>query len=347
MIKRFTTLFLQDLIVAYRNGFIWVTLLLLVIMSLLVLLLPEKVESQTAELFYDGSVDQVMTSYLRRQGADESAIYTDRAALDDSLRENKGRIGIVFSGSLDHPAFTIITSGQVAEENLNLLAASLESMIADLRGTPGPENYRVEMLRPSSPPIPFNLVGIPVFIVFEVVLLGFFIVAVLVFQEKQEGVLRAYRVSPAGPLAYILSKNLLFIVLAIPYGGLLVLIGYGFRVNFLNLFILIVLSSALMTSFGLFVAVFFNNVSEWFFVGVFVLLLNMLPLISYGLSVYAPVWLTWIPSYPVVFGVREILFPTGKTGFMLPTAGLLLAQTAVALAAAYWAVSTRLMPKVY
>jgi hypothetical protein len=175
------------------------------------------------------------------------------------------------------------------------------------------------------------------------VLLGFFIVAVLVFQEKQEGAIRAYRVSPAGPLAYILSKNLLLVVLALPYGGLLVLAGRGLEVNYLNLFILIILSSSLMTFAGLFVAVFFNNISEWFFIGVFILILNMLPLIAYAMPAFAPAWLTWIPSYPVVFGVREILFPTGKSGFMLPMAGLLAAQTAVALAAAYWAVSTRLM----
>jgi hypothetical protein len=343
MIKRFTTLFLQDLVIAYRNGFIWVTLLLLLIMSALVLLLPEQMELQTAELFHDSSADQLMAGYLRRHGVSQEAIYSDRAALEDSLRESRRGVGIVFSGSLENPTFTIISHGQVAEENLNLLAASLELMVADLRGLPGPQNYRIEMLRPLSPPIPFNLAGIPVFIVFEVVLLGFFIVAVLVFQEKQERTLRTYRVSPGGPLAYILSKNLLFIVLAIPYGGLIVLIGHGFSVNYLNLFILIILSSLLMTSVGLFVAVFFNNISEWFFVGVFIMILNLLPVIAYGLSVYAPVWLTWIPSYPVVFGVREILFPTGKTGFMLPTVGLLLVQTAVALTAAYWAVSTRLM----
>jgi fluoroquinolone transport system permease protein len=36
---------------------------------------------------------------------------------------------------------------------------------------------------------------VPVVIVFEVVLLGFLIAAVMMFQEKQEGTLRAYRVT--------------------------------------------------------------------------------------------------------------------------------------------------------
>jgi hypothetical protein len=43
-------------------------------------------------------------------------------------------------------------------------------------------------------------------------------------------------------------------------------------------------------------------------VGVAVLMINSLPMISYGLPSFAPAWLTWVPSYPTVFAVRDVLF---------------------------------------
>jgi hypothetical protein len=52
---------------------------------------------------------------------------------------------------------------------------------------------------------------------------------------------------------------------------------------------------------------------------------------------------TWIPSFAVIFSVREILFPTGKTGFMAPTVIMLLLESLVALGLCYWLVNRKLM----
>ena len=43
------------------------------------------------------------------------------------------------------------------------------------------------------------------------------LVAVMIFQEKQEDSIRAYRISPGTVAGYILSKTLVFIVLSIVY----------------------------------------------------------------------------------------------------------------------------------
>jgi len=67
------------------------------------------------------------------------------------------------------------------------------------------------------------------------------------------------------------------------------------------------------TFLGLAVAVFFNNISEWLFIGIALLMINMAPVISYGWPSFAPSWLTLLPSYPIIFGLREILFPTGRS----------------------------------
>ncbi|MCA9972071.1 MAG: ABC transporter permease, partial [Anaerolineales bacterium] len=208
---------------------------------------------------------------------------------------------------------------------------------------PLPENLAFNLLRERSEPVPARLAGIPIFLVFEVVALGFFLVAAMIFQEKQEGVIRALRVSPTGTLGYVLSKTAVFLILSLAYALLLLLLSMGLDVDYPRLLLLVALSSTMMTMAGIAVAVFFNNISEWFFAGTFVLLIFILPSVSYAIPSFAPAVLSWIPSYPVVFGIRELLFPTGKAGFLLNTTGLLVVYNLAALALAYWAVQKKLM----
>jgi ABC-2 type transport system permease protein/fluoroquinolone transport system permease protein len=339
--KRFVSLFTQDLLISYRSGIVLIVGLLLLVMSALILFLPREIKVHN-ELILDASPGTPLAAYLRSMGVDEGVVYTDEAAFRADLERQPNKVGVVFSGGLDVPAFEIITNSAIPEANLGLLEASLDRAMLELRGTVQ-DSIPVEYLRPVSAPPAFNVRFVPVAIVFEVVLLGFMIVAVMMFQEKQEGTLRAYRVSPAGAWEYIFSKNALFVVLSFAYGLPLLFLAFGLGFNLPLMLVLIALSSLFMTTLSLAIAVFFNNLSEWFFAGVAILVLNSLPMISYGLPAFAPTWLTWIPSYPSVFAIRAVLFNGATFGDTLPTILYLTALTALALAAAYVAIRYKLL----
>jgi fluoroquinolone transport system permease protein len=99
----------------------------------------------------------------------------------------------------------------------------------------------------------------------------------------------------------------------------------------------------LMTMFSLAVAVFFRNLSEWFFVGVAILLVNSLPMFSYAMPSFAPAWVTLIPSYPAVFASRDVLFYGSGLLAISPTVLYLVVLNLLALAAAYAAVRFKLL----
>ena len=103
----------------------------------------------------------------------------------------------------------------------------------------------------------------------------------------------------------------------------------GLAVNWPLLLATIVLGASLYTLMGISVGVFFNNMSEWLILGMTVLILNILPIISYSMPSFAPAVLTWIPSYTIVFGLAEMLFPTGAS--LVP----LFAYLSLAVALAY------------
>jgi hypothetical protein len=339
--KRFWSLFVQDLTLAYRSGQVLITLILLVGMLALVLFLPRELKIHR-ELIYDATSDQALAGYLLEQGALQSNVFTEEASFRSRLESQPDKIGIIYSGSVDQPHFEIITQNMISDENIGLLQASLEQALQELRGESG-ASLPVRVLRQVSPPPPFNLNLIPIMIVFEVVLLGFFIAAVMMFQEKQEGTLRAYRVTPAGAVSYILSKTALFLALSLLYGLPILVVGFGLGIDYLPLIVLVVLSSTLMTLFSLAVAVFFRSLSEWFFVGVAVLVINSIPMLSYAFPSLAPAWLTWIPSYPAVFATRSVLFHGAGLAEISPTILYLAALNIAAFAAAFAAVRFKLL----
>lgn len=339
--KRFISLFIQDLLVSYRSGQVLIIALLLMVMSALILFLPREIKVHN-ELILDTSPGTPLAAHLRGMGVGDGVVYTDEAVFRADLERQPGKVGVVFSGGPDAPVFEIITNSAISEANLRLLEVSLDHAILELRGV-AQDAFLVEYLRPINPLPAFNVRFVPVILVFEVVLLGFLIAAVMMFQEKQESTLRAYRVSPAGAWTYILSKNALFLALSLAYGLPILLLAFGAEFNLPLTFLLLALSSLLMTTLSMAIAVFFNNLSEWFFAGVAILVLNSLPMISYGLPAFAPAWLTWLPSYSAVFATRDVLFNAATFGDILPTVIYLAALTVLTFAAAYTAIRYKLL----
>lgn len=345
-LKRFGNLFRQDLQIVVRNGFLYMVLgLAALIVPVINFVVPEQVKITPTEMFADLTEEKVFERTLRKEGVEEHRLFADREELERKVARTRNSIGISMEGDLENPRFTVIHQGTEAAANLNLLDAALEGAVRVMRGAPAITETRVESLRPKAPPVPFNKGLLPVLLVFEVVMLGFIVIAVMVFQEKQEGTVRAYRITPAGVFEYVFAKAAVNVLLALVYGGLLVLFTMGLRpgVNYLPLFGLIALTGLLMTLAGLLVSVFFRNISEFLFAGLAVLGVFSLPAVSYLLPSFAPAFLTWIPSYPVVFGAREILFPTGKEGFLEPLLGTLAVECTVLLAAGTWAVTRQLL----
>ena len=268
---------------------------------------------------------------------------SSEAEMQATLAESQRAQGVIFRGSLEAPEFEIIVQGNINEQNINLLKKSLDTLIQTMRGATQPVNAEITILSPDSEPIPLNKNMIPIFMSFEVILLGFMIGAVLIFQSKQEGTIRAYRVSPGGTLVFILSKVILYDTISLIYGLVVALAAFGTAPNYLHLALMILGASTLMTLLGLAIAVFFTNISEWFFAGAMLLVVAMMPTLSYAMPIFTPAFITWIPTYRIIFGFRDILFGMGSLATLNQTFLILGIALVASFAICYLAVDKRLM----
>lgn len=121
--------------------------------------------------------------------------------------------------------------------------------------------------------------------------------------------------------------------------ALVTVVGLGFSADWSAVVALTVWASAFMTMFGLGFAAWFRNLSHWFFPGLAVLILNMIPFFAYVYPVFNPSWIRAIPSYGLIFALREALFPTGDSELISRT--LLTGLAWLAAAAGFGAYSVR------
>ncbi|GAB6087348.1 ABC transporter permease [Alkaliphilus crotonatoxidans] len=340
--KTLINLYKKDMAVILRNALLWVLMgTLFIMVGFVRFLLPENFSQEKIQYLYDESQEKVLEKSLKGLNNDYIEVVPSITALYEALDNDKKGLGIIFHGTLEEPDFTVVHRNQISIENESVVNAALENLVESLRETTAEGAFEINYLRKPGRVVPRRLTAIPPLLTFEVLILGFLMVAVLVFQEKNEGSLRAYRVSPGGTALYILSKNLVFITMSLVYGFSLILLTVGPSINLVPLALLMILGVGFYTLLGLIVAVFFNNISDWFFVGLGILTVNILPSISYGFPSFSPRFITLIPSYPIMYAFSELLFPTGRS--IISSIQLLIAGNLLAFGLCHWLVSTRLM----
>lgn len=303
--RRFLSLLVQDAIVAKRNGFPLAIAGLFVVIMLTLFFLPTGGSSTPAVGFVvpGGPVGAMLSATKLPPGT----AYGDIDALRKAVAEGKVAIGIALGEG--GPRF--IAPNGFSDKAAARLAAAL---FAPKMGPQGP-GTDLRTLRPAAPAIPANLSALPAILAFECAMLGFFLAAVLLFQETQQRSMAAFRMSPAGLLAYASSKTVLFAAATLVYGGAVALAAGVFSGRILGtmewapFFAHLCWASVLFSSLGALTGALAGNLSRWFFPSFLLMIVLMLPFISFVFPSFAPPWIKAIPTYGLLYGLRNSLFP--------------------------------------
>lgn len=309
--KTLLTMVKRDSVLLWRNGHVLITMILMVLMILLVVLLPDSLPPRHNALILDKSSDVFL---LTRLGSRLPAVITgSEAHFGEELGKRPSLIGIELTGTSSQPNVTILAGGHVPAKKLALAESLVDQLLYEAAKAGGHASLapaEVRYLQPPSGPIPLNLRGVPVFLIFEAGILGFLLVAVFVFQEKQEGTIRAYRASPAGTLSYVSAKTVVFVGLSLLYGAgvLMAAMISGARPAVVGSLLTLAAAAATLTLIGLAFACFFANLSQWFFPGLAVLILNIAPFLGSVNPAFDPWWLRLSPSYQFLHLSEHFLF---------------------------------------
>jgi hypothetical protein len=148
---------------------------------------------------------------------------------------------------------------------------------------------------------------VPVFLVFAGSIMGFFIVLSYIFYDKNEGVIKAFAVTPSAMWKYLLTKIFVILTTVIVSSSIIAIPVMGGQPNYLLFYIFLLITTFAMASLGLFISSFFDTIAKAFGVMYATMVLLMVPVFSYYIPSFNPLWLRFFPSYPMLQGFKEIL----------------------------------------
>jgi len=157
---------------------------------------------------------------------------------------------------------------------------------------------------------------LPMFLVYTGSLLGFFIVMAYIFYDKDEGVIRAFAVTPASIWKYLITKIFVILTTVIVSASIITIPVAGGQPNYFLLYPFLMATTFAVASLGLLVASFFDNISKSFGAMYLIMITLMIPAFSYYIPSFDPLWIRIFPTYPMLQGFKEILL-NGDTGYVL------------------------------
>lgn len=274
--KKFLSVFMTDFTVAKRNMFFIIVIILAVLYSLIVhFLIPEKIGISSSPLFILDNSNNGIYADLK---VNYSQYLTENEEdLKKKLNKNSSAYGII----IYNDTYKIIFQGYESEKQKNVILASAKTFFDSLKGIYLFPDIKSENIGDYSSELPLNKKMIPILISTDIIILCFLFIAVMIFQEKQEGGIYAYRVSPSGTLNYISSKILVNILISYVFGIIFIFLSLGFSVNYFYFSLLIILGSFLISLFGIFLAQFYSSLSEFITVAMVFNMIMILPVILY------------------------------------------------------------------
>ena len=343
MLRRLWVSLQRDNLINWRNYYYLVLVLVaLIYLAGVKLVIPADASIKPDLYVVDSTSEGRFASLVQGQveataRGEQAYVLDSEEALRQRMRENQNSIGIALEEGARLPRVTLYFQGHENAKVRNLLAAGVEAKLRDLYGEEYPTQVPIQRqtLRSQAAvdKVPFNDNMVPFLLFSDAAMIGMLFIAALMFMEKEEGTLKAYLVTPGHSFEYLLSKALSLAFLAAIFTLILVPLTIGWGPNYLHLLGVMVLGSIFASLLGALVALYFDNFSQFLFPAVVVMVVLGLPGIAYWIPSFSPVWLQWLPSYPLVFGLREATFPTGSASIVHNAMLVLLLADAALLAA--------------
>jgi len=320
--KRITNLFRKDLILGIKDIFVLLEVgFAVLLVLLLVFLIPDEIDNETTVYIHDRS--QVFETFIsenigfdRMEELGGEFFVDSRDEIIEGMREEKTAMGLIITSNSDGTYATeLLTQPYTTEAMIRYIELEMEDLFS-LVAPPYPTyprdvltSVRVTALQEGlRDEIPFRKQLMPPILLMVVGIIGLFIMISMTGQERVEGTIRAFRVSPGGLWQFLLSKHLLLLAIGVVTFSIIYLPIMGFS-GYLWSLLIILLTIIFGSSLGVILGTLFDSPMAsilWVFL---LMLILALPGVSFFAPVFSPDWLKVIPSYHTLFGLDAAMFP--------------------------------------
>ncbi len=301
--------FLKDMRLSFKSFYFYLEIAFaLIFVAVLMFVLPENFESNM-KFFVSIDLTGAYETTIRQELIDSGDNIVILETRDDVTREvekNRNTVGLIVSQKDGKVIYEYILQGYENQRVRNIIETSVKAkFITEL---PGFESVtKTITLDNNTEKLSDRLNILPVFLALNVGFMGLFIIASYIFLDKEEGVIKAFAVTPAKVWHYLAGKMGVMAVSGLLSGLITVILIAGSKVHYLHFIPLLIACNLFGSALGLFIAGFFNTMAKamgWLYASVIILAFAS---VSYYMPAFSPLIIRILPSYPMLFAFRETL----------------------------------------
>ena len=329
--QKLWTTFIKDVKLSYQGIYFYMEIGMAVVFILVMLFaVPENFDrTQTFYGFVEiESIKSQLTETVFDSEGYHIEVFDSREALEEALSDNRSAVGAHIYMEGDKPVIDLVLQGHESESMKAFLRSTIEgefmSQLPDYE-----DRTTVTALETAPVRLSDRANVLPIYLVLNVAFMGLFIIAAYVFLDKEEGVIKAFAVTPVKVWHYLVSKIMIMALMGIVVSTIVVVALVGFEVNFALLILTILVYNVFGSVLGLLITSFFDSMTKAMgalFFSIFVLMFGGF---SYFLPSFSPIWIRFLPSYPMIFSFRELLMENGNIGYLVQNLLIFTALSAV------------------
>ncbi len=158
---------------------------------------------------------------------------------------------------------------------------------------------------------------IPPMLVMMNAMMGMMIIIAYLSVDKAEGAIKALSVAPIGLGNYLASKTLVVMTTVVLSNSIIALPIMGGQPNYALFFLISIAMCALSCAIGVLLSTFFADLEGAFNAILVFCIAMLLPMITYLFPAFHPVWMDWLPTYPMLMAMKESLLNAPDVGYVI------------------------------
>lgn len=315
--KGLIAIFLQDLISSLRSYFFVFNTIILIISAALIYL-DSGEQPGTGIYVVNNSKSSILKEYLNNLYSKDSFLNSEEEVIN-KVRESESSIGYLFVDGINGLCVKYIHNERIGKQDLLLVEASIESnysLFLQKKGNKAALPIQVNILSEINSEVSLKENIIVIILTLQISVLGYLLIAVMIFNDKKEGYIKAYRITPGGVPIYIAGKLSVWILFTVLYGVLFIILtkGLDFQlVQWLKLIIVLFVSGMFFSLLGMGTAVYFNGIADWFIIALLLIVIILIPEFNYFDPFFSPVYIIWIPTYSELKVFKDIVTGNDNT----------------------------------
>ena len=338
--------FSKELILSSKSWYFYIELgMAIVLLVILLFIVPEDFDSKGKEYLYLDLPQVVQERYMKNLLEEDMDAFADQVELEADnqtykamlyetkeskiyLLESKQALDAI-SNSERVPVvhvrvnenkqivYTYYLQGYETRKLQNLLLVYHNRLAGHDVIEDYSDNIEVRRLYEDSAPLNDKENMIPVFLTFNGSLMSLFIIAAYIFLDKNEGIIKAYAITASSVWHYLLSKIGVIIVTSIMTSLIITIPIMGHQPNYPAMMLFLVTSGFFAASLGLLLTSYFKDIVEAFGAMYIVIVIMIMPNISYFTPSWDPDWVKIIPSYVMLQSFRDIITVGGNMTYVM------------------------------